>query len=74
MEPPYGQDEEFLGQKYEFEGDMSGFEVVQCINYTLVNEHGSTMDRLKMYNYIYIISIYIIWVFPKIVVPPNHPC
>ena len=54
MEPPYGQDEEFLGQKYEFEGDMSGFEVVQCINYTLVNEHGSTMDRLKMYNYIYI--------------------
>jgi len=32
METPYGQDEEFLGQKYEFEGDMSGFEVVQCIN------------------------------------------
>ena len=54
MEPPYGQDEEFLGQKYEFEGDVSGFEVVQCINYTLVNEHGSTMDRLKMYNYMYI--------------------
>lgn len=66
METPYGQEEEFLGQKYEFEGDVSGFEVVQCINYALVNEHGSKIDRFKMYKLYnkYIIYCHIYPTFP----------